>query len=210
MNVYEYLKEQYRENEPIFVKDLKIKGVSYVNIRQQLKKLTDANLLKRYDFGIYFIPKKSIFRSDSQLSRDKVIEKKYLKSNDDYNGYVSGVMFANQIGITSQVPMVYEVVSNRATKDYRETELAKTKVVIRRPRTTVNNSNYKTLQFLDLLKDIDDISEVSGTELKKVIAQYMKKANIESGMLEQYIGLYPDKIFKNMYETGILHGLSTQ
>ena len=60
--LYEYLKETYGENEPIFVADIEYGSMSENNIRQQIKKLTDTGLLKRYDTGIYFIPKKSIFK----------------------------------------------------------------------------------------------------------------------------------------------------
>lgn len=50
-------------------------------------------------------------------------------------------MLANQMGLTSQVPMVYEVVTNKATKDYRETMMAKTRVIIRKPRVEVTETS---------------------------------------------------------------------
>ena len=80
--LYEYLIETYGENVPIFVSDIEYSSMSENNIRQQIKKLTDAGLLKRYDTGIYFIPKKSIFKSGTQLSINEVIEKKYLRDKN--------------------------------------------------------------------------------------------------------------------------------
>ena len=39
--LYEYLIENYKENEPILLSNIKIEGVSDVNVRQQIKKLSD-------------------------------------------------------------------------------------------------------------------------------------------------------------------------
>jgi len=46
-----YIKENYKKGEPILVKDLKNINISYDNLRQKLKKLTDANELRRIDDG---------------------------------------------------------------------------------------------------------------------------------------------------------------
>lgn len=207
--LYEYLKETYGENVPIFVSDIKYADMTENNIRQQIKKMTDSGLLKRYDTGIYFIPKKSIFKSGTQLSMNTVIEKKYLQDNNQRCGYISGVAFANQLGITTQVSMACEVVTNKATNDYRETTLAKSRVIIRKPRIPVSEQNYRMLQFLDLMKDIDYFSEIAGEELKERLCKYLEINAIRFSDLEKYLQYYPDRIYKNMYETGLLHGISS-
>lgn len=206
--LYEYLKEKYGENEPIILSDICIEGLSMNTLRQQVKKLTDAGVLKRYDNGIYFIPGKSVFKSGSQLSIDKVITSKYLRDTQNTCGYISGITFANQIGVTTQVPMVYEIVTNKATKDYRETSLAKTKIVLRKPRTCISDENYKILQFLDLIREIDRIAEMSGDELTRRLLAYLKGMQLSFKDLEDYLEYYPDRIYKNLYETGLLNGIS--
>ena len=209
MSLYEYLLENYNENEPIFVSEIAIEDMTDVNLRQQIKKLADSGKIKKFDTGIYFIPKKSVFCSGSQLSPYKVIEQKYIRSPKERYGYISGMMLANQMGLTTQVRMVYEVVTNKATKDYRETMLAKTRVVIRKPRAEVTEDNYKTLQFLDLMKDIDSYSEIEGEQLQKHLLRYMQAINLKFSMLEPYLSYYPDRIYKKMYETGLLYGISS-
>lgn len=209
LSLYDYLIENFNENEPIFVSEIQIEGMTDVNLRQQIKKLADGGKIKRFDTGIYFIPKKTNFRSGSQLSPYKVIEEKYLKNGKQRCGYISGLMLANQMGLTTQVPMVYEVVTNKATKDYRETKLAKTRVVIRKPRVEVTEDNYQILQFLDLIKDIDNYSEVEGEQLQRRLLQYMQDIKLSFSMLEPYLSYYPDRIYKNMYETRLLYGISS-
>ena len=209
MTLYKYIRENYQENEPIFVSEIQIEGMTDVNLRQQIKKLADSGKIRRFDTGIYFIPKETMFRSGSQLSPYKVIEKKYLQNEKQRCGYIGGLMFANQMGLTTQVPMVYEVVTNKATKDYRETMLGKTRVIIRKPRVKVTEENYKPLQFLDLMKDIDNYSEVEGEQLQKRLLRYMQEINLHFYMLEPYLSYYPDRIYKNMYETRLLYGISS-
>ena len=52
MSLYEYLTENYKENEPILVSEIQINNMTDVNVRQQLKKLADSGKIKRFDTGI--------------------------------------------------------------------------------------------------------------------------------------------------------------
>lgn len=206
--LYDYLMENYGENTPIFVSELEIEGLNESTLRVQIKKMTDAGMLKRFDTGIYFIPKKTIFKSGSTISVMQVIEKKYLKNKDKVCGYLSGYMLVNMVGLTTQVPVVYEVASNNATTDYRKIMINKTRVIVRRPKVPVTNENVRILQFLDLIKDVDVYSEEEGNDLKKRMLEIMKKLDITFSALEPYLSFYPEKIYKNMYETGVLAGVS--
>ena len=209
--LYEYLLDNYKENEPIFLADLQVDGMTRTNVRQQIKKLTDTGKVKRFDNGIYFLPKKTIFKSGSQLAPEKVLECKYLRDKDERCGYVSGLMFFNQMGLTTQVPMMYEVVSNKATNDYRETSLAKSRVIVRKPKVPVTEKNYKALQFLDMLKDVDVYSEVTGKPLQERLYRHMDDAHLSISEMEPYFAYYPDKLYKNLVETRVIYnGLLAQ
>ena len=206
--VYEYIENKYKPNEPIFLAELDIPDMKPVSVRQQMKKLTEEGRLKRFDAGIYYIPKKSMFRSGSTLSIDEVIRKKYLQDGVNCCGYVGGILFANQLGLTTQVPALYEVYTNKATTEYRETKLANLRVILRKPYCEIDTENAETLQFLDLIKEVVDISEVDGEELTKRLLGYMKKKNIGFESMKTFLPYYPDRIYKNMYEVGLLNGVS--
>ncbi len=206
--LYDYLIDVYGINEPILLSTIKYEDMSEGSIRQQIKKMTDAGILKRYDTGIYFIPKQSVFKSGTSLPFYRVIEEKYLKDYGKRCGYFSGVAVANELGLTTQVPMICEVTSNKATNDYREVMLANNKVIIRRPKVSVNDENYRILQFLDLIKDIDYYSEIKGGALKKRLIAYMTAYTMKFEDLEKYLSYYPDKIYRNMYQAGLLNGIS--
>lgn len=207
--VYEYLVNNFSENEPIFLSEIYISGMKDVSIRQQLKKLTEDDRIKRYDSGIYFIPQKTMFKSGSTLSIDEIIRKKYLVDGETQCGYLCGLTFANKLGLTTQVPMVYEVCSNKATTDYRDMRIGKFRVILRRPYAKITNQNVNELQFLDLIKEVNEISEVEGTELTERLISYLKAKKIKFEVLESYLQYYPERIYKNMYEVGLLNGVAT-
>lgn len=84
-------------NEIILLSELSIVGMKAVSVRQQMKKLTEFGRLKRFDTGIYYIPKKSMFRSGSTLSVDEVIRKKYLADGESCCGYVGGIFLQTSL-----------------------------------------------------------------------------------------------------------------
>lgn len=63
-------------------------------------------------------------------------------------GYLSGYMLVNMLGLTTQVPMVYEVVSNNATTDYRKIMISKTRVIVRRPKVEITRRMLGFCSFL--------------------------------------------------------------
>ena len=207
--LYSYLKETYKENEPIFLSDIVINGIKPASVRPQIKKLTEDGRLKRFDTGIYYLPKKSMFKSGSALSVDDVIKKKYLFDGDSPCGYLCGMLLANRLQLTTQVSMVYEVCSNKATTEYRDTQLGNVRVILKRPYVEITDKNVKPLQFLDLMKEVTDISEVDGVELTERLVNYLKSAGMDFEALKPYLKYYPDKIYKNMYKVGLLNGLAT-
>jgi hypothetical protein len=207
-NVYNYLQNNYKANEPIFLSELNIPGIKAVSVRQQLKKLIEDGRIKRFDTGIYYIPKPSIFRSGSTLAVNDVIKKKYLTAGEDCCGYVGGILFANQIGLTTQVPEVYEIFTNKATTGYRETNLANIRIILRKPCCKVCENNATVLQFLDLLKEVTDISELNGEALTSRLIAYMSDKEIKFESMRDFLPYYPDRIYKNMYEVGLLNGVS--
>ena len=206
--VYNYLVNKYEKGTPIFLSDVDIPEMKAVSVRQQINKLVKSGQIKRFDTGIYYLPQESIFLSGSSLSVDEVIRRKYLLDKGESCGYVGGIVFANRIGLTTQVPGKYEIYTNKATTDLRETSMAGISIIIRRPYVKINENNVKALQFLDLLKEVSDISELIGRELRDRLLEYMKRSGIAFSTIEPYLRYYPDRIYKNMYEVGLLYGVS--
>lgn len=198
--LFSYLTENYKPNEPIFVSDISLPLISDNYLRVQIKALCDSGKLKRYDTGIYFLPSVSRLKGETTLPPDMVASYKYISRKGNVEGYYSGYTFANQIGLTTQVPYTIEIVSNNSGGNYREISLKGQRLVLRKPRFKVTKENYRILQFLDLLKDIEQYTDDENKSCRQQIVDYMKESNITKSALDQYISAYPDKIYRAIYE----------
>lgn len=118
--LYEFLKDNYKEAEPIFFSDIVIKGITKSAVNQQLKKLCDEGKLQKYENGIYYLPKKSRLKTNVGVNADTVARYKYVSRGGKVDGFYSGNTFANQLGISTQVPNKVEIVSNNIAAKVRE------------------------------------------------------------------------------------------
>ena len=118
--LYEFLKDNYKEAEPIFFSDIVIKGITKSAVNQQLKKLCDEGKLQKYENGIYYLPKKSRLKTNVGVNADTVARYKYVSRGGKVDGFYSGNTFANQLGILTQVPNKVEIVSNNMAAKVRE------------------------------------------------------------------------------------------
>lgn len=198
--LYKYLEETYGENEPIFIENIHYADMSDQHMYRQIKILIEKGVLKQFDSEICFIPKKSIFKSGTQLSIYKVLERKYLFDGNKRCGYLSGVVIANQLGLTSQVSQAYEVVTNKAVNEYSEVKIAKIRVIIRKPKVVVNEQNYQILQLLDLIENIDYYAENEGKELVKRLQEYLKNNGIKFENVRTYLRYYGNEVCKKVFE----------
>ena len=200
--LYEYLLANYKANEPIFVSDIDL-PVSDVNLRQMFKTICDAGKIKRFDNGIYYIPKASILKGGVPLAADEVAVAKYIIRKGKVDGFYSGYTFANQLGISTQVPYIKEIVSNNASTRVKEVNVRNKKIILRRARTEITNENYVVLQLLELLKDLEQYYDISFENVCERLKKYVKTENIKKADVDKYIGNFPDKIYKNIYRTGL-------
>ena len=207
--LYEYLIQNYAPNEPIFISDLELPNITDNYLRVQIKALCDNGKIKRYDTGIYYLPSSSRLKGGNTLPPDVVASYKYIARKGNIEGYYSGYTFANQLGITTQVPYTLEIVSNNSGGSYREISLKGQRLILRKPRSKVTKENYRILQFLDLLKDIDIYADnTSDVDCRQQLIEYMKKEGISKEAVDKYISKYPDKIYKAIYEMRLYDALA--
>ena len=197
--LYEYLLKNYKPNEPIFTSDIEV-GLSGNTLRPLLKQLCDQGLLNRFDNGVFYIPSKSRLKGGEPISAGTVAKYRYITRRGKVEGYYSGYTLANQVGMTSQVPVTVEIVSNEASAKVRDIKIKEQTIRLRKPKTTVTKDNAKVLQFLDLVCEIDRLSDESEDIISKRLRDIIKKQNIKKQDIDTYISLYPLKVYKNFYE----------
>ena len=201
MNFEEYLKNKYGFNEPIYIKVLQFESYSRSWIFKELKNLVDIGELKRFDTGIYYFPTKMPW-GVSYLNPRKVIQKRFLSDGDSVYGYIAGLSLKNQVGLSTQVPPLLEIVTNRESAQVRYVNVGPQKVRLRRARATITNENVNALQLLDLLSNITP-NAMDETEWF-MLSKYISDSGVTKSKIFKYIDLFPVLAMKNLMEIGII------
>lgn len=203
--IIDYINKTFENAEPIFLSELPCH--SQESLRQEMKKLTDEGKLIRLYNGVYYKPYKTIIGTEGRMSIHKYIEKKYIYNNKKVSGFISGLGLYNKYGFTSQVPSVIEVTSNAATTKQRNINVDGYDIIVYKPIIEITDNNINELEFMSLMTDIDYFSEISGDELKIKLVEYINKKNIDFNIIKKYLPLFPDKIYKNLYNGGLMNAL---
>ena len=203
--LYDYLAGHFGQNEPILLEEICREGRSELDVRRDMKRLTDMGLVMQYDIGVYYLPSGGTHGSYLRPSRDAVIEKKFLQSDGLVCGYLTGHAFAARLGLAGgRVAPFYEIVTNKERKPYRQTAVGGFIVVLKRPRVLVNGANAKLLQFLDLIGGLENFAQPSEPDTRERIVRYLRQEGITFAELRPYLSYYPPVIFQNLYLCGLL------
>ncbi len=198
--VYEYIMENYKTGEPIFFSDIRIEGISRSAISQQIRRLCEDKKIIKYDNNTYYIPKESRLTQSIGINADMVARYKYICKNGKIDGFYSGNLFANQIGISTQVPNKVEIVSNNTAAKVRDIVIGKRIFTIRKSIVAIDEHNVRVLQMLDLLKNLDIYLDDNYDSAKEKFEKYIDAHQITKEIVDQYIRKYPISVFKYYYE----------
>lgn len=201
----EYLLENYGYNQPIFLQELKMDGMSANAVRQSVKRLSADGFLKRYDNGIYYIPKKGKLLDTGYLDPVQVVNCKYVSDNQKVYGYESGIGFANKLGLTTQVPSLMEVVSNKESSNGRNVKIGPQKVRVKKSAVPVTKDNAPILQFLDAVNQAEKYSELSQKDTEEILLEYARKQKFSRKQLIEVSVCMSGATAKKLVEWGIVY-----
>ncbi|MDO3408233.1 DUF6088 family protein [Saccharibacillus sp. CPCC 101409] len=210
MSLKEILFENYGYNEPIIANELKHMDVnlSAESLRRNLNRMVQNEELQRFSNGVYFFTKwNSVLKQNSKLSERLVVERKYIRSGDRVYGYLSGLAFANQLGITTQVPQHLEIVTEKTASKRRTIQLKSYRLTLKSPRVPVTAQNVKLLQILDLLSETEIYAEVDTQTLKRKAFSYLDDLQLSSEIIRTIVLNYPNKTAKRLMELELDHVL---
>lgn len=200
--LYDYILENYEKDEPIFLSELP--GNSRDYIRQEMKRLVDEGKIERLFNGVYYLSYTTILGTKGKMSIEKYVDKKFINANGAVSGYVTGIQLANMYGFTTQNPSCIEVCSNEATTKQRKIDIDGRKLIVYKPLVEITEENQAALQFLDMMTTIDKYSELSGDALREKLRAFVKLLNVDFLMVKKYISLFPDRVYRNIYQGGLM------
>ena len=197
--------ENYGYNEPIFINDLFIEGISENAVRQSVKRLAASGFLERYDSGIYYIPKRGGILGKSYLDPNIVIMRKYVQNKSDKYGYVTGLSFANELGLTTQMPAIIEVVTNREATNGRMVMVGNQKVRVKKSSVPISESNAELLQLLDAIGQAEKYTELTIKETIEKLIVYMRKKRFTQKQLSEVSYILTGTTAKKLIEWEMIY-----
>lgn len=203
--ILEYIKNNYDNKTPIFVNDIykEFTEISEGTIRSLFKRFSDAGVLEKVDNGVYALPNKESVLGKATVYVSNVIENKYIRNEKGQRiGYISGINFSNQIGLTSQTASVNTIYSNNVSNKKRMTTLKNSRLIINAPRVEVTDQNYKLLQILDLLNDFEKYSEQDLKTASNKILAFLREIKLKNEEVELIVSNYPLEAQVKFYKIG--------
>lgn len=201
----ERLKEKFNTNEPIFTEEVLelFPDFSRAQIFRFIKKARDNNEIVQYDKGIYYIPGKT-FLGYSSISADTVIEKRYLRNEENVYGVYSGIKLFNNFSMTTQMAAVIEIVTNNESAKYREIQIKNRRFILRRSRCKINKDNAAAYTVLQLFSEFDKKDKLNENAKRRLI-EYMRVTGVTKEKLFSLSMQFPSKTVKNLIGSGILN-----
>lgn len=205
----DYLKENYSCNEPIFINDIMLDGLSDNALRQGFNRLLKTGQIERFDTGIYYLSKTDSVLKNTYLDSNKVINKKYITDGTNVYGYVTGFTFANQMGLTTQLPAITEIVTNEESSKGRNVTIGKRKIRIKRPKVEITADNCKILQFLDLVNAYENWAECDEKTTQEIFVNYVNQEKLDRDRLRRFISYYPGSVAKKLIEMELVYAFTS-
>ena len=201
----EYLEKTYGYNEPIFISDLQFDNMNDNSLRQYFKRMVKSGDLVRFDTGIYYLPKTSRLLSKTYMDPLKVIIRKYIKNDSATFGYFSGAFFANQIGLTTQMPAVMEIVTNKESTKGRIVTVGGQSIRLKRPAVTVTQENAELLQVIDAIGQMDRYAELEKEDALALYKNYIREKGFSQTQLTEIMPAITGNTAKKLIEGGLIY-----
>lgn len=166
------------------------------SVSQMFRRWCEQGEIERWGYGIYYIPKQSRFFGKKKMSTEKVIQVRYLGSDQSPIGYYSDLTLANVAGITTQMAATKTIVTNATASRRRKITVGDRSVYLKAPRKTITNFNVRAMELLDLLLIADDYSEYGREETKRLIQEFAIKNKITAAQVQDVLEFFPSKAAK--------------
>ena len=134
-----------------------------------------------------------------------IIMRKYVENKSDKYGYVTGLSFANQLGLTTQMPAMIEIVTNRESTNGRIITLGNQRVRVKSSPIIVSESNAELLQLLDSVGQAERYTELTIKETIDKLILYIRKKQFTKGQLSEVTSALTEATAKKMIEWGIIY-----
>ncbi len=146
-------------------------------VNVNMARLEKADRISRIEKGVYCKKTKTAFGYYTP-NKEILFCRQLLYDEDDVIGYETGLSVLNHLGLVSQMPKKKCIATNLYTKRVP----AGMQVEIRKPPVNINRTNYRYLQILDVIKDLDS-APVDAVRPKELLKETAKTLELNTDVL---------------------------
>ncbi len=197
------LNKKFKKDEPIFIEDIleALNEYSRATIFRNIAKAKENDELKQFSKGIYYLPEGN---KSSRICDSDVVEKRYIANEREEYGMYTGIQLLNFFNVTTQMPVVFEIVTNKESTRKREVEVNGKKYILRKPRIEINNNNFDAYRVLELMNNLDKDEELDNLA-RETIIDYINENNVSKNDIINMCSYFPNKANKKLIESGVLN-----
>lgn len=205
----ERVKENFTIYDPIFTDEiLKLfPEYSRAQIFRMIKKALSNGEIMQFSRGVYILPKETIFGTIKPTTPEFIAIKRYMEYQGDIYGIVCGLQLLNIFRITSQVPAVLDIVTNKESTRRREIQINNFKFVLHKSRVTITSDNYAVYTILQLFTDFADSDEFDYYS-REYILNYIKSHKVTKEKILEMLQYFPGRTAKLMARSNILNEIA--
>lgn len=196
------IQEKYQPLELFFLADIHDKTMTQAAIKQELLRLTKEGSVRRYSYGVYFIPDKQ--KSAAPDTMD-AIEMRYIQNGKNSIGFYTGINFINSI--TGRRPTVedkLEIISNKATSGKKSVYMFSKRFILRKPYMTITNDNVALNAFLSYIA-MTDLATLKANYA--LLSNYIRKEHLGANEVMEATKFFPAKTASKLLATDLYRSL---
>lgn len=201
----ERLLNKFNKDAPIFTEDIIELFCDYsrAQVFRFIKKAVLNKELIRFDKGVYFIPRVTFWGGLSTITSDDIVRSRYIRNEESVFGIYGGLKLLNNFSITTQMPAIIEVISNKEATRKREINIKGRKFILRKSRCEINKDNYAAYTVLQIFNDLSRDDEL-GDSSKRYLLEYINNQDITKEQLFYMSSNFPIKATKGLIRSGII------
>lgn len=196
------IQDKYEPLELFFISDIHDKSMTQAAIKQELLRLTKEGAVRRYSYGVYYLPGS---KKDAEPNAMDAIEMRYIKSGKNCLGFYTGINFINSItGKRPSLDQKLEIMSNKATSGKKSVYMFSKRFVLRKPYMEITNDNYTLNAFLSYIS-MTDLATIKANY--PILANYIRKEHLAANDVMEATRYFPAKTASKLLATDLYRNL---
>jgi len=187
----ERMKVKFKINEPILIEEILdlFSDYSKMQVYRFIREAKNKRELIKASYGVYYIPKITFLGIYSVITVDDIIEKKYIKRNDNNIGIYGGVKLLNRFGLTTQMAGAIEIVTNYETTRGRKIVIDERNFILKKSYCKITKDNYSAYTILQLFNDMDPSDKIDDSSKLLIINQgHVVDYDLTTMLFAKYVG----------------------